>query len=687
MYGAFMKVHLSHRCFVTLPLLLSVMSAFSGVPHLVYGTLKDTDGSTPSSATFSAYITSRPADLLTQSSFDCGYSSGSWQVQCGNFANNWQVGDVLHVAFQGASGHTGSCEIALTSEPGDDMHRALVTESASAAKISLPDVSGMRGNVLSYAVSMTGVVVADSVIAYDLTIGFDPDVVQAVDAASAGTMTQNWGTPFIAPRSDEINIAGFTTNQPSTRLVSDSGILVYLKFLVHGDPGGLERYMSAIHLVDATIYTKTQEIAITNFKNGSITVTNNPANVQKSITLYPGWNLVCTDMSVYPNTLPNALGSMNVTYVYGRGPIQGPQSWAANRPQHINDLAIVSALSGYWMKFDDQSSQTWNFSGDAIATNIPMVLYQGATIIPFLSSTTQAIGTAFSSIEPNYQHVKGYIGGDGSLSWDRSRPPLLNDLQNLLPMSAYEVQMTEASTLIYPGSSAKVLPNFASSRSENPPMIKVSSNRWCDIWGMQSGFLSENDTVRVYDPDSVLCGEGVVNNEGGFLIHAFGDEAETEESDEGAEEGDTLWFTLNDELINVAGTSNNYEISIIPGDLAIWNYRGNKRVEFAQSTSVELKPELGRPERCILYPNYPNPFNPVTQISYKLKESAQVVLSVINTNGQIVTTIFQGVQEPGHYTTQWNGRKSDDTIVAGGVYFIRLQAGNRTIVHKCLLLK
>ena len=685
-----MNMHLSRHFIITLLIVVSVMSAFPGVPHLVYGTLKDTDGTTPASATFSAYITSRTADVLTQDDFDCGYSSGSWQVQCGNFDNSWQIGDILHVAFQGAGGHTGSCEIQLTKEPGDNMHRGLVAVDASTAKIALPDVSGMRGNVMNYPVNITGitgVALGDSVVAYDLTLGFDPDVVQAVDATSSGTMTQNWGTPFVAPRSTEVNVASFTTNQPSKRLVSDSGILVYVKFLVHGDPGGLERYMSSIYLVDATIITKTSEVPISNFKNGSITVTNNPANVQKNITLYPGWNLVCTDMSIYPNTLPNALGSMNVTYVYGRGPIQGPQSWAANRPQHLNDLTIVSALSGYWMKFDDQSSQTWNFSGDAITTDIPMVLYQGATLIPFLPSTTQAIGTALSSIEPNYQHVKGYIGGGGSLTWDRNRPSILNDLENLLPMSAYEVQMTEASTLIYPGSSAKVLPNFASSRSENPQMIKVSSNRWCDIWGMQSGFLSEKDTVRVYDPDSVLCGEGVVNNEGAFLIHAFGDEAETEESDEGAEEGDTLWFTLNDELIDVAGTSNNYEISIIPGDIAIWNYRGNKRVEFAQSTSVELNPKAGRPERCILYPNYPNPFNPVTQISYELKESAQVVLSVINTNGQIVTAIFQGLQEPGHYTTQWNGRKSDDTIAAGGVYFIRLQAENRTIVHKCLLLK
>lgn len=79
---------------------------------------------------------------------------------------------------------------------------------------------------------------------------------------------------------------------------------------------------------------------------------------------------------------------------------------------------------------------------------------------------------------------------------------------------------------------------------------------------------------------------------------------------------------------------------------------------------------------------YPNPFNPVTQIRYQLKENMYVELSVINSLGQQVGKLVSGYQEAGNYSVPFDGSK-----LASGVYFYRLQAGNQVFTKKMILTK
>jgi len=70
-------------------------------PKAVYGTVKNSDNSTPgdSDVTFKAYITDRPTEQLTQASTGCGYASGFYQVEVGNFTSQWKAGETLAVEF------------------------------------------------------------------------------------------------------------------------------------------------------------------------------------------------------------------------------------------------------------------------------------------------------------------------------------------------------------------------------------------------------------------------------------------------------------------------------------------------------------------------------------------------------------------------------------------------------------
>ncbi|MCB9069084.1 MAG: T9SS type A sorting domain-containing protein [Calditrichae bacterium] len=75
-----------------------------------------------------------------------------------------------------------------------------------------------------------------------------------------------------------------------------------------------------------------------------------------------------------------------------------------------------------------------------------------------------------------------------------------------------------------------------------------------------------------------------------------------------------------------------------------------------------------------LFPNYPNPFNPITTIAFTLPQPATVQLDIFDLNGRLVTTIADGSFGVGRHQATWDGSTADGQPVASGVYFCRLSA-------------
>jgi len=90
----------------------------------------------------------------------------------------------------------------------------------------------------------------------------------------------------------------------------------------------------------------------------------------------------------------------------------------------------------------------------------------------------------------------------------------------------------------------------------------------------------------------------------------------------------------------------------------------------------------GIPDRFFLHQNFPNPFNPSTQIKYSIPKSSQVTLKIFNTLGEDIETIVNEEKPTGTYELNWNAAN-----LPSGVYFYRLQAGDFTSVKKMILLK
>jgi hypothetical protein len=80
--------------------------------------------------------------------------------------------------------------------------------------------------------------------------------------------------------------------------------------------------------------------------------------------------------------------------------------------------------------------------------------------------------------------------------------------------------------------------------------------------------------------------------------------------------------------------------------------------------------------------NFPNPFNPSTQVSFHVPISAFVNLSVFDVLGCEAAVIVKENKMPGDYTVSWQAN-----AVASGVYMCRLRLGDVVLTRKMALIR
>jgi membrane-bound inhibitor of C-type lysozyme len=80
--------------------------------------------------------------------------------------------------------------------------------------------------------------------------------------------------------------------------------------------------------------------------------------------------------------------------------------------------------------------------------------------------------------------------------------------------------------------------------------------------------------------------------------------------------------------------------------------------------------------------NYPNPFNPETTIGYAIPANAQVVISIYDVNGRLITDILNAQKSAGYHTVKWNASN-----MSSGIYFYQIKADNFRQIKKCILIK
>jgi len=92
-------------------------------------------------------------------------------------------------------------------------------------------------------------------------------------------------------------------------------------------------------------------------------------------------------------------------------------------------------------------------------------------------------------------------------------------------------------------------------------------------------------------------------------------------------------------------------------------------------------------DRFVLKDNYPNPFNPLTLISYELPSDRLVNITIHDMMGKKVKTLVNGLQTAGYKSIKWDATNDRNEPVSAGVYLYTIEAGDYSQTKKMVLLK
>jgi len=174
-------------------------------------------------------------------------------------------------------------------------------------------------------------------------------------------------------------------------------------------------------------------------------------------------------------------------------------------------------------------------------------------------------------------------------------------------------------------------------------------------------------------------------------------------------EGTLIAFTGNiTQVTPISTTGNNYTIDDVTA-VMIWNstgidvsnlivgFRGefvgvgsqyNESFQLLVGYDSDISTVVGVDEDDIvlnefsLLPAYPNPFNPVTNISFVVDKSSEISLKIFDVNGKLVQVVNPKTYQIGVHNIQWNA-----SSLSSGMYFINMFNGADRYTQKVMLLK
>jgi len=125
--------------------------------------------------------------------------------------------------------------------------------------------------------------------------------------------------------------------------------------------------------------------------------------------------------------------------------------------------------------------------------------------------------------------------------------------------------------------------------------------------------------------------------------------------------------------------ANLYKIQFFDNLGYVFGYDNNALFKYDGESGIEEDYFIND---CVLHQNYPNPFNSCTKIWYTLKEASYINLSVFNSKGELVHTLFDGSKNKGAHTVNF-----DASELNSGIYFCKLTSGCSSQTRKMLLTK
>ena len=152
-----------------------------------------------------------------------------------------------------------------------------------------------------------------------------------------------------------------------------------------------------------------------------------------------------------------------------------------------------------------------------------------------------------------------------------------------------------------------------------------------------------------------------------------------------AEYGAAMYGDLSGDIVRNGLSFSYRDKDVAPGK----TYR--YRVEYTDADGAhvlfETEPVAVPALPLTLNQNWPNPFNPLTTISYYLPAPAQVRLEIFDVAGHRIACLVNAHNESGNHSVAWNGTDASGRAMAAGIYIYRLSANKGTLSRKMVLVR
>jgi lysyl endopeptidase len=158
----------------------------------------------------------------------------------------------------------------------------------------------------------------------------------------------------------------------------------------------------------------------------------------------------------------------------------------------------------------------------------------------------------------------------------------------------------------------------------------------------------------------------------------------------GSEVADTGW---SQQVFDLSGVADGAATLYVRWTMGItdssWLYSGWNidDVEIWGLTSDVVSATGDVPGFQLTLGNYPNPFNPMTKVSFGIERDGQAVINIYDVQGHLVRRLVDGNLTAGTHQATWDGRDDSGQQVGSGVYFAQLVSGGQVAEHKMVLLK
>jgi hypothetical protein len=403
-------------------------------------------------------------------------------------------------------------------------------------------------------------------------------------------------------------------------------------------------------------------------------------NVIQQLDLSAAWNWISFNVHPQDTAIESVFAPLEPSVYQVKNQLQSV-IYYESIDTWLGDLSQITVGESYLIYM----SNTYNdfiLEGVPIPVDRPIPLTADWNWIAYLPQSIHDLDTALSSIVPEVIQVKTQAQSANYID-----PPgyWVGDLLQMEPGAGYKIDLSSAAQLIYGSREISYIPEQPPA-TDDPPL-------WVLINGTQYSM--------VYMANIILDGE-VFTGDDENLAAAFGADGDSDCRSLAAwqqpnpPDYEGFWY------FTIIGNDNGDDIQF-----KIYNAAADEVYTSQESIVFESNDTIGSPfEPAIInflssaddnneitpvndinLQIYPNPWNPLTSVSFALESSQPANLSVYNLRGQKITTLVDEILPEGAHIIPWNGNDDRNQPVSSGLYLFKLVLPNKIITQKTLLLK